>query len=82
MVSQRQDKKAPQEQKEVSRMIDGILGSYFSKKRTAGEPRPGRREWGRVIPDLLTSKEKQQQKNPERIHVPATQNEQMLAFKS
>jgi hypothetical protein len=34
-----------------------------------------------VIPDLLTSKEKQQ-KNPEIIHVPATRNEQMLAFKS
>ena len=47
----------------------------------AGEPGPGRREWGRVIPDLLTSKEKQQKKIPERIHVPATQNEQLLAFK-
>jgi len=81
VISQRQDEKTPQEQKEVSPMIDGILGSYSLMKRTAGEPGPGRREWGRVIPDLLTSKEKQQ-KNPEIIHVPATRNEQMLAFKS
>lgn len=80
-ISQRQDRKAPQEQKEVSPMIDGILGSYSLMKRTAGEPGPGRKEWGRVIPDLLTYKEKKK-KNPERIHVPATRNEQMLAFKS
>ena len=39
-ISQRQDRKAPQEQKEVSPMIDGILGSYSLMKRTAGEPLP------------------------------------------
>lgn len=43
-ISQRQDRKAPQEQKEVSPMIDGILGSYSLMKRTAGEPGPGRKE--------------------------------------